>query len=340
MHRVLVTGGLGFIGSNLIKLLIKQKYNVINIDKISYSSNFYNTKELKKNKKYKFIKCDIQNKKKILQILNKYKPLSIFNLAAETHVDRSIDGPQNFIYSNILGVFNLLESFKKYYKKNKNIKLIHISTDEVFGDVLKGRSKETNSYNPSSPYAASKASSDHLVSSYIRTYKIPAIITNCSNNYGPKQHPEKLIPKLIYNILNNRKLPIYGKGKNSREWIYVSDHCEALLKIYKKGKIGQFYNIGSNQNLNNLEVTKKLLNIAKSKIKLSKNVKIKFVTDRPGHDLRYALDSTKLIKTLNWKPKTSFKKGLELTFMWYLKNIKYFNSLSKKDIVTRIGKIS
>ncbi len=340
MHRVLVTGGLGFIGSNLIKLLIKQKYSVINIDKISYSSNFYNTKEFKKNKKYKFIKCDIQNKKKILQILNKYKPLGIFNLAAETHVDRSIDGPQNFIYSNILGVFNLLESFKKYYKKNKNIKLIHISTDEVFGDVLKGRSKETNSYNPSSPYAASKASSDHLVSSYIRTYKIPAIITNCSNNYGPKQHPEKLIPKLIYNILNNRKLPIYGKGKNSREWIYVSDHCEALLKIYKKGKIGQFYNIGSNQNLNNLEVTKKLLNIAKSKIKLSKNVKIKFVTDRPGHDLRYALDSTKLIKTLNWKPKTSFKKGLELTFMWYLKNIKYFNSLSKKDIVTRIGKIS
>ena len=340
MHRVLVTGGLGFIGSNLIKLLIKQKYSVINIDKISYSSNFYNTKELKKNKKYKFIKCDIQNKKKILQILNKYKPLGIFNLAAETHVDRSIDGPQNFIYSNILGVFSLLESFKKYYKKNKNIKLIHISTDEVFGDVLKGRSKETNSYNPSSPYAASKASSDHLVSSYIRTYKIPAIITNCSNNYGPKQHPEKLIPKLIYNILNNRKLPIYGKGENSREWIYVSDHCEALLKIYKKGKIGQFYNIGSNQNLNNLEVTKKLLNIAKSKIKLSKNVKIKFVTDRPGHDLRYALNSKKLIETLNWKPKTSFKKGLELTFMWYLKNIKYFNSLSKKDIVTRIGKIS
>ena len=340
MHRVLVTGGLGFIGSNLIKLLIKQKYSVINIDKISYSSNFYNTKEFKKNKKYKFIKCDIQNKKKILQILNKYKPLGIFNLAAETHVDRSIDGPQNFIYSNILGVFSLLESFKKYYKKNKNIKLIHISTDEVFGDVLKGRSKETNSYNPSSPYAASKASSDHLVSSYIRTYKIPAIITNCSNNYGPKQHPEKLIPKLIYNILNNRKLPIYGKGKNSREWIYVSDHCEALVKIYKKGKIGQFYNIGSNQNSNNLEVTKKLLNVAKSKIKLSKNVKIKFVTDRPGHDLRYALDSTKLIKTLNWKPKTNFKKGLELTFMWYLKNIKYFNSLSKKDIVRRIGKIS
>ena len=339
MKKIIVTGGLGFIGSNLIDLLLKKNFYVINLDKATYSSNFYNVKEFKKFKNYKFIKLDIKENK-IKKILFKYKPIGIFNLAAETHVDRSIDGPQNFIYSNILGVFNLLESLKKYYKKNKNIKLIHISTDEVFGDVLKGRSKETNSYNPSSPYAASKASSDHLVGSYIRTYKIPAIITNCSNNYGPRQHPEKLIPKLIYNILNNRKLPIYGKGKNSREWIYVSDHCEALVKIYKKGKIGQFYNIGSNQNSNNLEVTKKLLNVAKSKIKLSKNVKIKFVTDRPGHDLRYALDSTKLIKTLNWKPKTNFKKGLELTFMWYLKNIKYFNSLSKKDIVRRIGKIS
>ena len=241
MHRVLVTGGLGFIGSNLIQLLLEQKYYVINVDKVSYSSNFYNTKEFKQNKKYKFIKCDIQNKKKISQILKKYKPAGIFNLAAETHVDRSIDGPKNFINSNILGVFNLLECFKKYYKKNKNIKLIHISTDEVYGDVLNGRSKETDRYNPSSPYAASKASSDHLVRSYIRTYNIPAIITNCSNNYGPNQHPEKLIPKLIYNILNNRKLPIYGKGNNSREWIYVSDHCEALVKIFKKGKLELFH---------------------------------------------------------------------------------------------------
>mgnify|MGYP001243634447 CR=1 FL=1 len=340
MKKAIVTGGLGFIGSNLIKILISKKFFVYNIDKVTYSSNFYNVKDFKKNKKYKFLKCDLNEQKKIYNFLLKFKPNVIFNLAAETHVDRSIDGPKNFIKSNIVGTFSILEAFRKYNKKYKNTKLIHISTDEVFGDVLKGRSKETNSYNPSSPYAASKASSDHLVSSYIRTYKIPAIITNCSNNYGPKQHPEKLIPKLIYNILNNRKLPIYGKGKNSREWIYVSDHCEALVKIYKKGKIGQFYNIGSNQNLNNLEVTKKLLNVAKSKIKLSKNVKIKFVTDRPGHDLRYALDSTKLIKTLNWKPKTSFKKGLELTFMWYLKNIKYFNSLSKKDIVRRIGKIS
>ena len=337
MHRVLVTGGLGFIGSNLIKLLIEQKYTVINIDKITYSSNFYNTKEFKKNKRYKFIKCDIQNKKKILQILNKYKPIGIFNLAAETHVDRSIDGPKNFIYSNILGVFSLLESFKKYCRKNKNIKLIHISTDEVFGDVVKGRSKETDSYNPSSPYAASKASSDHLVSSYIKTYKIPAIITNCSNNYGPKQHPEKLIPKLIYNILNNRKLPIYGKGNNSREWIYVSDHCEALIKIFKKGRLNTFYNIGSNTNLNNISIVKKLLSIAKNKTKIGKNVKIEFVKDRPGHDLRYAINSKKLRKEINWRPKININIGLEKTLDWYINNQKYYSSLKKKDITRRLG---
>ena len=337
MHRVLVTGGLGFIGSNLIKLLIEQKYSVKNIDKITYSSNFYNTKEFKKNKRYKFIKCDIQNKKKILQILNKYKPIGIFNLAAETHVDRSIDSPRNFINSNILGVFNLLECFKKYCRKNKNIKLIHISTDEVFGDVAKGRSKETDSYNPSSPYAASKASSDHLVSSYIKTYKIPAIITNCSNNYGPKQHPEKLIPKLIYNILNNRKLPIYGKGNNSREWIYVSDHCEALIKILKKGRLNSFYNIGSNTNLNNISIVKKLLSIAKNKTKIGKNVKIEFVKDRPGHDLRYAINSKKLRKEINWRPKTNINMGLEKTLDWYINNQKYYSSLKKRDITRRLG---
>ena len=337
MHRVLVTGGLGFIGSNLIQLLLEQKYYVINVDKVSYSSNFYNTKEFKQNKKYKFIKCDIQNKKKISQILKKYKPAGIFNLAAETHVDRSIDGPKNFINSNILGVFNLLECFKKYYKKNKNIKLIHISTDEVYGDVLNGRSKETDRYNPSSPYAASKASSDHLVRSYIRTYNIPAIITNCSNNYGPNQHPEKLIPKLIYNILNNRKLPIYGKGNNSREWIYVSDHCEALIKIFKKGKLSNFYNIGSNTNLNNLSIAKKLLLIAKNKIKMGKNVKIEFVKDRPGHDLRYAINSNKLRKEIKWKPKININRGLEKTLNWYLDNQKYLSSLKKRDITRRLG---
>ena len=336
MKKVIVTGGLGFIGSNLIELLLEKKYKVINIDKNTYSSNFYNVKEFKKNKNYSFIKCDIANRK-LAKIINKHKPIGIFNLAAETHVDRSIDGPEGFIQSNIIGVFNILEIFRKYSVKNKKSRLIHISTDEVYGDILTGRTKENYPYNPSSPYAASKASSDHLVSSYVRTYKIPAIVTNCSNNYGPKQHPEKLIPKLIYNIITNKKLPIYGKGLNSREWIYVKDHCEALIKVFEKGKIGNFYNIGSNKNVINLDISKKLIKIAKSKIKLGKNVKIEFVKDRPGDDVRYALNSSKIIKELKWKPKTTFKSGLIITFLLYLNNLKYFNKLNKKDFVNRLG---
>ena len=337
MQNIIVTGGLGFIGSNLIELLLNKKFKVINIDKITYSSNFYNTSSFKKNKNYKFYKCDLNDYKKLNFIINKYKPICIFNLAAETHVDRSIDNPKNFIESNILGVYNLLEIFKKFSKKYKKTRLIHISTDEVYGDVLKGRSNENYPYKPSSPYAASKASSDHLVYSYIRTYKIPAIVTNCSNNYGPKQHPEKLIPKLIYNIKNNKILPIYGKGKNSREWIYVMDHCEALIKIFQKGKIGEFYNIGSNKNLNNIQICKLLLLIAKNKIKLGLNTKIVFIKDRPGHDIRYALNSNKIKKQLKWQPKKSFKIGLEETMDWYLKNNNYYKSLSKKDITKRLG---
>ena len=337
MKKIIVTGGLGFIGSNLVDLLIKKNYFVINIDKVTYSSNFYNNKEYKSSRKYKFIKCDIKDKK-IKKFLFKYKPVGIFNLAAETHVDRSIDSPESFIQSNIIGVFNLLECFKKYSQKHKS-KLIHISTDEVYGDILSGRSSENYPYQPSSPYAASKAASDHLVSSYIRTYKIPAIITNCSNNYGPKQHPEKLIPKLIYNILNNKPLPIYGKGTNSREWIYVKDHCEALMRVFLKGKIGEFYNIGSNKNLNNLQVSKELIKVSRNKIKVGKKVKILFVKDRPGHDVRYALNSNKIKNKLGWQPKTNFRQGIKLTFDWYNENKKYYKSLSKKDIIKRLGKV-
>ena len=335
MKKIIVTGGLGFIGSNLIELLLKKKYFVINIDKISYSSNFYNVKEFKKLKNYKFIKCNLKDKK-LKKIIFKYKPKVIFNLAAETHVDRSIDNPDNFVESNILGVYNLLKCFKDFSQKNRS-KLIHISTDEVYGDIIKGRTSENFPYNPSSPYAATKASSDHLVSSYIRTYKIPAIITNCSNNYGPKQHPEKLIPKLIYNILYNKNLPIYGKGINSREWIYVEDHCEALLKVSIAGKIGNFYNIGSNKNIINIKICKSLIKIAKSKMKIGKNVKIKFVKDRPGHDKRYALDNRKINKELKWLPKTNLKNGLIKTFNWYLKNKGYFSSFNKKDLNKRFG---
>ena len=335
MKKIIVTGGLGFIGSNLIELLIKKNFSVINIDKISYSSNFYNLKEYNNSNKYKFIRCNI-GERKFKKILFKYKPICIFNLAAETHVDRSIDNPEHFVQSNIVDVYKLLEYFKEYSQKFSS-KLIHISTDEVYGDILKGRTSEKYPYNPSSPYAASKAASDHLVQSYVRTYKIPAIITNCSNNYGPKQHPEKLIPKLIYNILNNKPLPIYGKGLNSREWIFVKDHCEALIKIFKKGKIGNFYNIGSNKNLTNLKVCEHLLSVAKKNSILGTKVKINFIKDRPGHDIRYALNSNKIKKELNWKPRINFKEGIKLTFDWYNKNRKYYKSISKKDILKRLG---
>ena len=337
MKKIIVTGGLGFIGSNLIKLLIKKKYFVINVDKVKYASNFYNTKDFSNKKNYKFIRLDINNRSKLKKIFRLHKPIAIFNLAAETHVDRSIDGPAEFIKSNILGVFSLLEEFREFSKKNKKAKLIHISTDEVYGDVLEGRSKENDSYKPSSPYAASKASSDHLVYSYVRTFKLNAMITNCSNNYGPHQHPEKLIPKLIYNIINNKPLPLYGKGKNSREWIFVDDHCDALFKVFKSGVRGDFYNIGSNINSSNLDIAKLLISIAKTKIKLSKKVKIKFVKDRPGHDFRYALDSKKILKKLKWKSKINLKKGLENTFNWYFENMKYYTTLKKKDITKRLG---
>ena len=332
MKKIIVTGGSGFIGSNLIEYLIKKKYFVINIDKLSYAANSYNLIDIDK-KNYRFINVNINNRKKILKILNKFQPSAIFNLAAETHVDRSIDDPKDFINSNILGVYNLLETIKTYIKrKKKKLKLIHVSTDEVYGDVLSGRSDENFAYKPSSPYSATKASADHLIKAYIRTYNIPAIITNCSNNYGPRQFPEKLIPKIIYNILNNIPIPIYGKGKNSREWIYVTDHCDALFQIFKRGKIGENYNIGSGLNLKNIDIAKKLINVAKNnKIKLGENVKLKLVKDRPGHDFRYALNSKKIYRKIRWKPRTSINVGLLKTFNWYNDNKKYFSKIKKKN---------
>jgi len=265
MKKFIVTGGSGFIGSNLVKYLLKKNYFVINVDNLSYSANPYNLKNIQKKRNYKFYKLDINSEKKLFKIMNRHKPDGIFNLAAETHVDRSIDNPENFIKSNILGVYNLLNVIRKYLKvSSKKIKLVHVSTDEVYGDInSKLRSNEKYPYSPSSPYSASKASADHLIKSYVRTYKVPAVISNCCNNYGPNQFPEKLIPKLIYNILNNKSLPIYGKGINSREWIHVNDHCDALLKIFFKGKFGESYNVGTNKNIKNIDIAKKLINISK-----------------------------------------------------------------------------
>jgi dTDP-glucose 4,6-dehydratase len=335
MKRFIVTGGYGFIGSNLIRLLIKKKFKVLNIDNMSYSAQKYNLNGISK-KNYSFKEMDINNKKDVLKILKSFKPDGIFNLAADTHVDRSIDDSFNFIKNNILGVFNLLEAIKTNKKK---IRLVHISTDEVYGDILGNkRSDEKHPYIPSSPYSASKASSDHLVYSYVRTHKIDAVISNCSNNYGPRQFPEKLIPKMIYNMLNNKPLTIYAKGKNSREWIYVDDHCEALIKLFFKGKSGEKYNIGSGINCSNIYIIKRILqSFRNKKIKIGKKVKIKFVKDRPGHDFRYALNSNKIKRKLKWKPKVNLSNGISRTVDWYLSNHKFFSLISKKLFEKRLG---
>jgi len=338
MKKIIVTGGSGFIGSNLVNYLIKKRCFVINLDKLTYSSNKYNNK-LRNNRNYKHFKVDIVNQKKLIEIIKKFKPKAIFNLAAETHVDRSIDGPKNFIHSNIIGTFNILESLRFLQKKKNNPKLIHISTDEVYGDIKKNyRSSENHKYEPSSPYSASKASADHLVKSYIRTYNLKAVISNCCNNYGPYQFPEKLIPKIITNIFNNKELPIYGNGRNSREWIHVNDHCEALFTLYLKGKNGESYNVGSGINLSNIDLVKNILKICKSmKIKIGNKTKINFVKDRPGHDFRYALDNKKIFKKLKWKAKIKFKKGLKDTIIWYLNNKNFLNKISKKNYEKRLG---
>ena len=339
MKKVIVTGGLGFIGSNLIEYLISKNYFVINIDKSSYSANPYNLKHLKK-KKYAFYKIDIGNKKKLYQILKKYRPIGIFNLAAETHVDRSIDDSKNFIKSNIIGVYNILEVLRKIKKEKKiNIKLLHVSTDEVYGDLKSSQNaSESFNYNPSSPYSASKASADQLIKAYIRTYGIKSTIVNSCNNYGPNQFPEKFIPKIIFNLLNNKSIPVYGKGNNLREWIYVKDNCEALYRIFKKGKIGENYNVGSGIRLRNIDLVKLILSIAKkNNISVKNKNKILYVKDRPGHDKRYALNSNKIKKKLGWKHKTSLKKGLSHTIEWYLKNKKFFDKISNRDFTKRLG---
>ena len=316
--------------------LIKLNYFVIILDKKTYSSNLMNIKNIKRSQ-FKLIISDINNKLEISKIFKKYNPIGIFNLAAETHVDRSIDNPEIFVKSNVNGVLVLLEQLKKYKKRNRNIKFLHISTDEVYGDIPKRKiSLETDPYKPSSPYAASKASADHLVRSYYRTFKLPLIITNCCNNYGPKQFPEKLIPKLILNLIQNKKLPIYGKGINEREWIHVDDHCKALIKIFKKGKIGESYNIGSGDIVSNNIVSKRLIKLFKTKINKDCKSKIVFVKDRPGHDLRYALNSNK-IKKLGWKKKLNLNKGLLLTIKWYLENTQWIKKINKKKYSNRLG---
>tara|TARA_B100000900_G_scaffold331392_1_gene292086 strand:- start:2921 stop:4000 length:1080 start_codon:yes stop_codon:yes gene_type:complete len=334
----LITGGSGFIGSALIRFLVKNKNNkILNVDKLTYASNNESIFEISKNKNYNFVKADICDKEIILKLIFDFKPNVVMHLAAESHVDRSIDDPLEFINTNILGTSILLECFKNYWinslKKNKDnfFCFHHISTDEVYGSLdVSGKFREDTPYDPSSPYSASKASADHLVRAWNKTYKLPIIITNCSNNYGPFQFPEKLIPTLILNALEGKKLPIYGDGSQVRDWLYVEDHVAALYKVITKGKIGETYNIGGNSELKNIEVANVICEILDNLIPESKKpLEIKkksfkslitFVEDRPGHDKRYAIDINKIKKNLGWEPTFNFKDGMHKTVEWYLNN--------------------
>ena len=333
MKNFLVTGGGGFIGSTFIKEVLKNKKNkVCNLDKITYASNLSILSSFKKNRNYIFFKNNLQNYKNIHTILKNFKPNFIIHFAAESHVDRSIANPIDFAQSNILGTMNLLEASRLYWNKlssnkKKTFRFLNISTDEVFGSLgKKGLFNENSNYDPSSPYSASKASSDHLVRAWNKTFKIPTIITNCSNNYGPFQYPEKLIPLTIINALNFKKLPIYGNGKQIRDWLHVNDHVSAILRIINDGNVGHTYNIGANNEKSNIEIVKQicfildeLQPILNKKIK-SYSELINFVKDRPGHDLRYAIDAKKIKKEIKWKPDIEFKKGIKETVKWYIEN--------------------
>ena len=336
--KIFVTGGLGFIGSNFISMQIdKHKNEILNFDKLTYAANVNNLLKYKKNKLYNFVQGDIVDSKKILKILNSYKPDCIINFAAESHVDRSIDGPKEFINTNIIGTYELLNATLKYYelnyKENENhFRFIHVSTDEVYGSLGKqGYFKENTPYNPSSPYSASKASSDHLVRAWNLTFNLPTIITNCSNNYGPFQFPEKLIPLMIINCIKHNNLPIYGDGKNIRDWLYVTDHCDALYSVILNGKNGETYNIGGNQEKNNLEIVSTICKILDEKIPSNKidsyKELITFVKDRPGHDFRYAIDASKIKKHLNWSPRYTFEDGIKKTIDWYIKYKDWWKNL-------------
>lgn len=333
--NILVTGGAGFIGSAVIRHIIKNTNNqVLNVDKLTYAGNLESLVEVEDSPNYNFKQIDICDAVAIEQVFNDFQPDLIMHLAAESHVDRSIDGPAEFINTNIVGTYILLEAARKYWQKLDNNKrstfrFHHISTDEVYGD-LEGTTDlfiETTPYAPSSPYSASKASSDHLVRAWYRTYGLPIVITNCSNNYGPYHFPEKLIPLVILNALDSKDLPIYGKGNQIRDWLYVEDHARALYKVVTEGAIGETYNIGGHNEKQNIEVVRAICQILDELQPQSNNQPyeslITFVKDRPGHDLRYAIDATKINNELGWAPEETFDSGIRKTVEWYLNNIEW-----------------
>jgi dTDP-glucose 4,6-dehydratase len=332
--KLLITGGAGFIGSHVVRTFIRNYpgYLIVNADKLTYAGNLENLRDIEHEKNYVFEKVDIVDKESVLALFRKYAFDGVIHLAAESHVDRSITGPDEFVYTNIIGTVNLLNAARVMWHDNMQGKLFyHISTDEVFGSLGKeGYFTEETSYDPRSPYSASKASSDHLVRAYHHTFGIPVIVSNCSNNYGPNQFPEKLIPLAINNIKNNRPVPVYGKGENIRDWLYVGDHAHAIDLIYHKGRTGETYNIGGNNEWKNIDLIKLLCSIMDRKLGreegTSENL-ITYVKDRPGHDMRYAIDSSKLHNELGWSPIPSFADGLEKTVDWYLENPQWLDNV-------------
>jgi len=332
---ILITGGAGFIGSHVVRLLVNKypNYTIVNLDKLTYAGNLANLKDVENKPNYEFVKMDIVDAEAVGQLFEEKQFDGVIHLAAESHVDRSIADPTDFVFTNVIGTVNLINAARSIWKEDFADKLFyHISTDEVYGSLEKeGLFTEKSSYDPHSPYAASKASSDHFVRAFYDTYGLPVIISNCSNNYGSYQFPEKLIPLFINNIKNKQPLPVYGKGENIRDWLWVEDHARAIDVIFHSGKIGETYNIGGHNEWTNLDLIKLICSVMDKKLgreKGSSEALIRYVKDRPGHDLRYAIDATKLKNDLNWMPSLQFQEGLEKTIDWYLENETWINNVT------------
>lgn len=328
--KILVTGGAGFIGSAVVRRALQAGHQIVNVDKLTYAGNLESLKDISGNRQYAFERADIGDRGKMLEIFSKYQPDCLMHLAAESHVDRSIDGPGEFIQTNIVGTYTLLEASRSYFQglpeeRKKAFRFHHISTDEVYGSLgTAGLFTETTPYQPNSPYSASKAASDHLVRAWYHTFKLPVVTTNCSNNYGPYQFPEKLIPLVTLNALEGKPLPVYGKGDNVRDWLYVDDHADALLLVLAKGRLGETYNIGGHNEQTNLKVVEAICDLVDEQVPDNKigarRQLIRFVQDRPGHDQRYAIDASKIQKELGWTPRETFTSGLRKTISWYIEN--------------------
>jgi dTDP-glucose 4,6-dehydratase len=346
---IIVTGGAGFIGSNFVNDWVKLGLSrVVNLDKLTYAGNLANLADIEQNTKHVFVHGDIGDNELVGSLLKQYQPRAIVNFAAESHVDRSIHGPGEFIQTNIVGTFNLLEETRAYWSSLNDtdkaiFRFLHVSTDEVYGSLgaTDPAFKETNPYEPNSPYSASKAASDHLVRAYHHTYGMPMLTTNCSNNYGPYHFPEKLIPLVIHNALNDKPLPIYGNGSNVRDWLYVGDHCSAIRRVLEAGRVGETYNIGGWNEKTNLDVVYTLcdmLDQQKPKKSGSYRDQIIFVQDRPGHDQRYAIDATKIERELGWKPAETFDTGIKKTVSWYLAHQEWVNNVTSGEYKNWVNK--